>query len=311
MEDMEKNNLHKKRYFLVTPAKDEEKNLPTLIRSIVRQTIKPILWVIVNDGSNDRTSEIIKEAKEMYDWIETIHLQKSTWDLGIHISHVCRTGFDHAIECCNEHNIIYDYIGLVDADVVLDDDYFERLMKEFEKNPNLGIASGRVWNTIGNKIIQGKQREYLPFGGARLWSRQCFAETGGYLLTCSPDSVSNAKAILRGMETRIFNDIKYISTRESCSAKGHWRGYKQLGANNYFIGYTSVHTLLKGLKLMLGKPYYTGFAYLYGYFGSLILMKERIDDDEVRYYFRYIRTREISRRYIDKLKNILKISFWR
>ena len=309
---MKKSNIDKKRYILVTPAKDEEKNLSGLIQSIVKQTIKPILWIVVDDGSRDRTSGIIEEAKEMHDWIETIRLGECTWDLGIHLSYVCRTGFDYAIKYCKEHNVWYHYIGIIDADVVLSEDYFERLMNEFENNPKLGIASGEVWNIVGNEMIQNKQNEYLPLGGARLWSRECFDKTGGYLLTCVPDSVSNVKAILHGIETRIFKDIKFVSTRGSCSAKGYWIGYKQLGANNYFVGYTLIHILLKGLKLLFEKPYYIGFAYHYGYFGSLIFRKERIEDGEVRYYFRHIRVREISKYYISKLKNMLsKIGFWR
>ncbi len=296
-----------KSYILVTPCKNEEGSLPKLAESIINQTITPKLWVIVDDGSTDGTVSIIKGLVDTYEWIRDIRLEGGFRDLGIHVSDVCRKGFNFAIDHCMQHGYVYHYIGLVDADIILEHEYFEKLMYEFEKNPNLGIASGRGANIIGNKVVQDKQRDNLPTGGARFWRKECFEDTGGYVLTRSPDSVSNVKAILRGWDTKQFNHISFVSTRAHASAEGRWKGYKQFGANNYFIGYTLTHALLKGLKLSIEEPYYTGFAYLYGYFSSLIFRKNRLDDDEVRYYYRRIRPYEIRSYYVKRLMNILRI----
>lgn len=289
-------------YILVTPCKNEEESLPKLAESVINQTMKPKLWVIVDDGSTDGTASIIKHLTDGYVWIKNIRLREELRDLGVHISDVCRKGFNFAIDYCVQHDISYDYVGLVDADVILESEYFEKLVYEFEKNPNLGIASGRGANIIGNKVVQDKQRENLPTGGARFWRKCCFEDTDGYILTKSPDSVSNVKAILRGWDTKQFDHIKFVSIRAHASAEGYWRGYKQFGANNYFIGYIPSHALLKGMKLLFNEPYYTGFAYLNGYFSCLILGKKRIDDEEVRYYFRSIRPHEIWIHYINCLK---------
>ena len=74
-------------------------------------------------------------------------------------------------------------------------------------NKNLGVASGSGANIVGNRIVQDKQRDELPSGDARLWRKCCFEDTGGYLLTKSPDSVSNAKAIIKGWDTKQFTHI--------------------------------------------------------------------------------------------------------
>jgi glycosyltransferase involved in cell wall biosynthesis len=297
----------KRQYITVTPVKNEEDSLPKLAKSVLEQTIKPSLWVIVDDGSTDETVGIIRDLTNKYNWIKTIRLGESHRDLGVHISHVCREGFNFAIDYCTQCDIEYEYISLVDADIILDPEYFEKLIHEFEKNQNLGVASGRCANIIGNRIVEDKQRDDLPSGGARLWRKHCFKDTGGYLLTKSPDGVSNAKAIIKGWDTKQFHHIKFVSTRAHASAEGYWRGYKLFGSNTYFIGYTPIHALLKGIKLLSECPYYVGLAYLDGYFCSLILRQNRFDDEQVRYYFRHIRPREIRRYYIGRLMNIFRI----
>ncbi|MEP6686383.1 MAG: glycosyltransferase, partial [Verrucomicrobiota bacterium] len=47
------------KYLLITPAKNEEAFIESTIRSVVHQTVRPARWVIVSDGSTDRTDEIV------------------------------------------------------------------------------------------------------------------------------------------------------------------------------------------------------------------------------------------------------------
>jgi len=276
-------------YILVTPCKNEEESLPKLTKSVVNQTIQPKLWVIVDDGSTDKTPNILKEIIEKYDWIKTIRLNEAPRDLGIHVSHVYRQGFDYAIQYCLDHSINYSYVGVVDADIILENNYFEALIYEFEKNSKLGICSGRIGNIVDGKVLWSDFRNDLPSGGARLWIKECFEETDRYLLTCSPDSVSNVKAKIKGWETRQYENISAVSTRPYASAQGQWIGYKKLGSNNYFIGYTKLHVLLKGMSLFYSKKGYfktgIGLAYIYGYFISYIKKGPRINDKEVLNYY--------------------------
>lgn len=284
-------------YILVTPCKNEEKSLPKLAESVINQTVKPKIWVIVDDGSTDKTPDILTDFTSKNNWIKNIRLNEKPRDLGIHVAHVYRTGFDYAINYCKEYNIEYSYISSVDADIILENNYFESLTKECEKNRNLGICSGRIGNIINNKIVWGGFKEELPSGGARLWRKKCFETTGGYLLTCSPDSVSNVKAKIQGWDTRQFGHIRAISTRAYASAEGQWIGYKKIGANNYFIGYTPIHIILKGITLLHSKNEFSkegvGLAYMYGYFLEYIKKAPRIEDPEVLNYFRKERLREI------------------
>jgi len=288
-----------RKYIVVTPCRNEENNLPDLIQSMVAQTIKPVLWVIIDDGSTDETPNIIKETELKYDWIKSIQLDEGIRDLGIHYADICRKGFDFGIRYCKINDIQYEYIGLLDADIVLRTDYFNKLIKEFEKNSKLCIASGGIYY-IDNKFneIWEKTRDDLPRGGARIWRRKCFEETGGYLLTCSPDAVSNIKAKLMGWETRQFKEIKAIQTRMTSSAEGFWRGYEMKGGSSYFISTNSLLVMLKGIKYLFKKPYYIGIAYFLGYIKSFIRREKRIDDEDIRHYFKYMHLKELVDYYV-------------
>lgn len=286
-----------KGYILVTPCKNEETSLPKLAESVINQTIRPDLWIIVDDGSTDGTSVILEKLVTENDWIKSLRLCQKPRDLGIHVAHVYRMGFDHAISECAEKQIEYEYVGCVDGDIVLDHNYFEDLIAEFGKNSNLGICSGHIGNIIEGKVVWSNFNEDLPSGGARLWNRKCFEETGGYLLTCSPDSVSNVKAKLKGWDTRLFEQVKAMSTRPYAGAEGQFKGFKKLGSNNYFIGYTPIHALLKGIKLLYSRNGYfksgVGIAYISGYFVNYLRKNPRIDDLEVLEYYKKARLKEI------------------
>jgi glycosyltransferase involved in cell wall biosynthesis len=286
-------------YVIVTPCKNEEKNLPKLADSIVNQIIKPKLWGIVDDGSTDKTPEILENLISKHEWIKTIRLNEKPRDMGIHLSQVYRSGFEYVINYCAENEIEYEFIGCVDADINFDNYHFKSLIAEFEKNPNLGVCSGNVGNLVNGRVIWINFRENIPSGGDRLWRKKCFEDTGGYLLTCSPDSVSNVKAKLRGWDIKQFENIKAISTRAYASAEGQWKGYRKLGANNYFIGYTPLHVLSKGIKLLYSRNGYfetgVGLAYISGYFSSYLNRNPRLEDPEIIDYYQHKRLKEILR----------------
>ena len=289
------------KYIIVSPAKNEEENLPDLIQSMKKQTIKPVLWVITDDGCTDNTPEIIREAQEKYDWIKSIRLEEYPRDIHIHYVHVFNKGVEFAIEYCKMHDIQYEYIGVLDADMVIEPAFFEKLIKEFEKDTKLGVASGSLYTKINNKLILEKTREDVLIGSAKLWRKGCYEEIKGLPVSYSPDVVADVLAKLRGWETRMFKHIKAIQTRGTNSAEGLWNGYKMNGISAYFRNYHPVFVLAKGLKYLFERPCYTGIAYLYGYFGSFIRRMEKIDNKEVRDYYWHNKHKEAIQYYKNKL----------
>ena len=317
-----------RQYIVVTPCRNEEKNLSNLIQSVIAQTIRPVLWVIVDDCSTDKTSEMISAAKEKYGWIKGIHLSEHKEYMGTHFAHVCNKGFEFAKDYCNENGIPYGYIASVDADNILEKGYFEKLIEKFEKDEKLGIASGdsifadiekilgelrtknpsvtvmddTFWQIGDYNLSQiQKIREDLPMGSARLWRKKCFEETKGFLPVPMPDSVSNAMAKSKNWKTRRFVDIRVIE-RPVMGKRGSWTGYKENGGSYFFLGQPLYIAVLKSLKYTFKRPHYIGVAYLYGYLKSFIMGEERVEDYEVRHYYKHAHPRELLNYYIQNIK---------
>lgn len=274
-----------RRYIVVTPCKNEGGNLPDLIDSMVAQTVKPVIWVIVDDGSTDDTPNIIEDAMKTYDWIRSIQLDSTVRDLGPHLAGVMKKGFDYAISYCNGCGVKYGYLGNLDGDLTLPPTFYENLMREFEKDSELGVASGGTRHIIGNRIVHAKVSVNEPSGGHMLIRRECFEECGEISLSYATDSVIKAKARIRGWKTRRFEDNVATEIRDVNAAEGYWKGFVHKGESSYYLTHNPLHVIARVVMYSFRRPYYVGIAYLKGYLGSIIRRRERINDPEIRRYY--------------------------
>lgn len=296
-------------YILITPAKNEEDHLPLVAESVIGQSIPPVLWVILDDGSSDGTWEIIISLVNRFDWIKAVRLPPHPRDITFHYSYVCKKGFNYAIEYCGSKKILYNFIGLLDADTILEERYFSLLLFQFKNNDNMGVASGHIIDLDSNDILwDDKRRNWpnspLPRGSGRLWRNNCFFETGGYLVEPSPDSISNVKAILRGWEIIEFGHIIALQRRATSSAEGLWNGFLINGRTAYYLNKHPVLVLLSSFYYISKKPYYTGFAFTLGYISAWLRNSEKIQDQEIRDYYWDRRLNEyLSDQYISNFFN--------
>ena len=272
-------------YILVTPCKNEEENLSNLISSVASQTVRPVIWVIVDDGSTDKTPQIIEKSQKEYIWIRSIRTTGEKRDRGLHLADVMKTGFDHAITYCEKNEIAYDYLGNIDGDLTVQSVFFENLIREFGKNPKLGMASGGTDHIIGEKIVRAKVSVDEPSGGHMLIRKECFTSCGGIPLSYAVDSVLKAKVRLKGWETRRFENNIALEIRDTGSSEGYWKGYLEAGKAAYFININPFHIFLKSILFVYKIHIVSGIAYLVGYFGDLIKRKEQFEDDEIKKYF--------------------------
>jgi glycosyltransferase involved in cell wall biosynthesis len=228
----------------------------------------------VDDGSTDDTPKIISDLKEKYSWIISLRLPPHPRDITFHYAYVCRQGFKFAIEYAKENHIPYEYVGLLDADTMLEPRYFEKLIEEFEKDKNLGIASGAVYVQKNNRWVKELNLIGHPRGTGRLWGKRCFFDTGGYRLLPSPDSVSNRLAIKMGYTIREFEHIKAYQLRETSSAEGKIKGYIKNGEMARYLGKPLTRVILGSIWISIinKNPLYS-FGYIYG----AILSGKKID----------------------------------
>lgn len=274
-------------YILVTAAKNEGENLLKTIRSVVEQTIKPLVWIIVDDKSTDNTPQILEGAEEKYEWIQSIRLEEnSKRDLGYHLSSVVKRAFEFAVEYSTNNGIGYEYMGNVDGDIIVEKAFFEKLINEFEKDDKLGVAGSGTQYIVNGEIIQPEGGGEEPSGGDMLMRRKCFEDCGGIQITWGWDSTLKAKAKIRGWKVKRFEYVKAFETRYVGSVEGYWKRYKHKGEAAYYFNLNPIHIILKSMRMMShNNPYYIGIAYLTGYLSSFIRRREKIDDEEIRKFF--------------------------
>ena len=273
------------RYIVITPCKNEGVNLPDLIKSVVAQTVRPVVWVIVDDGSTDDTPNILENAMKTQDWIQSIRLDSAVRDLGLHLAGVVKKGFDYAISYGKENELEYDYLGNLDGDLTLPPTFYENLMVEFEKDHRLGIASGGTKHIIGDRVRYANVSVNEPSGGHMLIRKECFEECEGIPLSYSIDSVLKAKARIRGWKTRRFEANVATEIRDVHAAEGYWKGFVYSGRSSYYLNINPLHVIARIVMYSFRKPYYIGIAYLTGYLSSVIRRRERINDSELRKYY--------------------------
>src|SRR5262245_60539838 len=62
----------KTNYIMISAVRDEEQYIESTLRSMVAQSILPQEWVVVDDGSRDRTGAIVQRYADQYSWIRLV-----------------------------------------------------------------------------------------------------------------------------------------------------------------------------------------------------------------------------------------------
>ena len=128
------NDLKNLSYILITPARNEEDFIGQTIQSVISQTKLPEKWVIVSDGSTDRTDDIVKSYQNEFAWIELVRMPEHRDRQFAAKVQAFNAGHERVKE------IQYDIIGSLDADISFDETYFEYLLKKFAEDEYIGVA---------------------------------------------------------------------------------------------------------------------------------------------------------------------------
>jgi glycosyltransferase involved in cell wall biosynthesis len=108
------NGIKPLKYVLVTAARNEERFIIRVIQSVVSQTVLPKRWIIVSDGSIDRTDAIVRTFAQSHPWIELLRMSEHR-DRSFAAKAVC---FNAAY--ARLKRLDFDLIGNVDADITFE-----------------------------------------------------------------------------------------------------------------------------------------------------------------------------------------------
>lgn len=281
-------------FIMVTPARDEELFLPRVIESVDNSHLKPSLWVIVDDCSKDRTRDLAEAATHRLRYLRVMPLSGvSNRDIAYNYSYVCKKGFEHCIDLAKSMKIEWEYIALLDADTIVAPTYFQGIVAEMEENPRIGIASGDVSHQVDGRTEEVRVFADLPSGTARIWRKRCYIDTDGYIFSQAPDSVSTVRAKLKGWTTVRFQKYNAYQLRRTSSADGLWKGFFARGRAAYNLDYHPILVVARGVSYLASSRFYLLLPFLAGYLASFVTRENKIQDEEVREYFRTIRLKEL------------------
>jgi poly-beta-1,6-N-acetyl-D-glucosamine synthase len=253
------------RFVLVTPARDEAEGILETVDSVIAQSLRPVRWVIVDDGSADDTATVVGRRIAGLDWI-TLVRRHSTSDRPDFRSKV------HAIEAGirASDGVVYDYVGTLDADIVLDADYFRRLFQVFADRPRLGIAGGHLIEEYGGRLVRQRISGNSVSGAVQMFRRQAYEDIGGLrrMRLGGEDSVAEILARMHGWEVMTLFDLPVRHRGRVLSGSTRaTRAWFIRGVVNRSLGYAPLFQLsVSGYRAAVQPPYLvSGLAMLAGY----------------------------------------------
>jgi len=278
------------RYVVITPARNEESNIAHTLASMAAQEIRPALWMIVDDGSKDRTPEIVQEAMRTHDWIR-LHRRpdRGARKQGGGVIETFYDGYERL------GDVTWDFLVKFDADLSFTPDYFRRCLEKFQQDPKLGIGGGMICQDHeGNLSCESPGDPLFHVRGAtKIYRHDCWKAIGGLIKAPGWDSIDELKANMLGWTTYTFKDIPLRHHRYTGSADGTWKNQVKFGLSNYITGYHPLFMLVKCAKRAFQRPYLTGSAGLaWGFLKGYLTRHARVDDPAL---IRYVRQQQINR----------------
>ena len=248
---------------VITPVKNESKFILKTLCSLIKQSVKPKKWIIVDDGSTDDTVNIINEHILKYDWIE-LKLFKTKHEERTGGSKVVRA-FNYGLSfvCADDYN----FIVKLDGDLELPENYFEAMINEFESDNKLGICGGTIHNKYSDTNIKiEKTSRFHVRGALKMIKIKCWNDIKGFKEIWNWDGIDIMEAQYKGWSTRSIN-VPVIHLRPTSSAYDPLQHAFKSGYESYKMGSDLLLTLIRAIFKIKIKPYLKcSYYYLQGYF---------------------------------------------
>jgi len=260
----------------VTPAHNEAPHLEVLAQSIAAQTVRPSVWVIVDDRSTDGTGEIADKLAETHDFVHVIHRDHSSGRRLSSKAEAVAVAYEAALERCPDA----EFVASIDADVELPHHCFALLLERFAEEPKLGITGGVYRQLVNGQMRIGRiSATHVP-GPLQVFRRSVFDAIGGYqpLRDGGLDVVSTAHARMLGWETRAQPELTFThgrrvgtgGDRHPLAASFH------SGQRDYSLGSSLAFALVKSVNRIHDAPFVlASLARLLGYLSAAVSRRPR------------------------------------
>jgi poly-beta-1,6-N-acetyl-D-glucosamine synthase len=244
-------------FALLTAAKNESQYIDTTIRSVLAQTVRPLVWVIVDDGSSDDTAAIIAHHAMRHRFIR-LQRNPAGGPRSFGAQYRAINAAFQQIEAMS-----FDFVGVQDADIAVEDaDYYQRLLVAMTTDRRVGIAGGWIHerDEMGRWLPRRSNSVGAVAGGIQMFRRECFTQVGGFtpLSFGGEDWLVQLRAKMAGWSVLADPSLRADHYRPTASAGGRWRGLFRLGQMDASFGSDIVFEAFKCARRMTEKPYVVG-----------------------------------------------------
>lgn len=276
-----------RRYLLISPCRDEEEYVRRTLESVASQSVKPHLWIIVDDGSSDGTPAILEEYARRLPFLRIVrNTDRGRRQVGPGVIEAFYRGLD-GIDLST-----FDYVCKLDVDLDLPPTYFEKLMQRMEENPRIGTTSGKPWfvHPRDGRLVPEICGDEMSVGMTKFYRVECFQEIGGFVRQVMWDGIDCHRARMLGWIAESVDDeaLRFVHLRpQGNSQTSIWTGRTRAGFGQYFLGTSPLYYLAVAIYRLPAYPAVMGsLAMLWGYLRSWLKGLPRYDDPAFRSFLR-------------------------
>jgi len=243
------------RIVIVSPCRDEERTLARTIAAMRAQTRPPDRWIVVDDGSTDRTPEILAAAAREVPWLHVVRCtDRGFRKVGGGVIDAFYAGLDSV-------DIPYDFVAKMDVDLEFSPRYIERVLEHFAADPELAALSGKVYREDGSGLVEEFMIDEMVAGQFKFYRREAFERIGGFVREVMWDGIDFHRARMEGLRTASVDDpeLRILHLRlMGASDKSVYRGRLRWGRGQWFMGSCFPYVFASGVFRMQEKPYAIG-----------------------------------------------------
>jgi biofilm PGA synthesis N-glycosyltransferase PgaC len=277
---------------VISPCRDEEDYMRHTLDSMVAQTARPRLWVVVDDGSTDGTPQILADYAAKHDWIRVIakpNRGKRAVGPGV------MEAFYHGLDQVGLDG--FDYVCKLDLDLELPPTYFEGLIRRMDADPRIGSCSGKPYFRLDGRWISEKCGDEMSVGMTKFYRTACFREIGGFVREVMWDAIDCHKSRQMGWIARSWDDddIRFEHLRPmGTSQKGVYTGRMRHGFGQWYMGSAPLFFTATCIFRMAHPPYVLGgLATWWGYAKAALAREPQQSDPELAAFIRAYQRRAL------------------
>lgn len=273
-------------YVLISPCRNEAEFVRHTLDSVAAQSVAPVEWIVVDDGSTDATPDILMEYQHRMPYLRVItRKDRGKRSVGPGVIEAFYEGYQQI-------SVPYNYLCKLDVDLELPPRYFEKLISSMEADPRLGTISGKAFfrNPTNGQVVLEQIRDHVSLGMTKFYRRNCFEEIGGFVREVMWDGIDCHRCRMLGWKACSIDEpeLRFEHLRPMGSSQQNiYTGRMRHGYGQYFMGTSLPFMTASALSRVGSKPRVIGAGLMWwGYVKSLLQRKPRYDDPE---FIRFLR----------------------